>query len=203
MKNNVLNKIKNSGLIEFLYIAYSIFIRKLFSFIKIFFLRLRGYDIDYSVNLGRNVVFFQSVKNSIKIDKNSHIADGARLKAGFDGKIIIGKNVYIHDYSFIYAHDNLKIGDNTMISPNVFITDFDHKYPHSRFKNNLDSKNSYIDKETKIGSNVWIGANSIILKGVIVGDNSIIGAGSVVTKSIPRNSVAVGTPAKVVKKIKS
>lgn len=52
-----------------------------------------------------------------------------------------------------------------------------------------------------IGNNVWLGSNVTILKNVEIGDNVIIGAGSIVTKSIPSNSVAVGTPAKVVKSI--
>lgn len=50
----------------------------------------------------------------------------------------------------------------------------------------------------KIGDNVFIGMNTVILKDVQIGNNVIIGAGSVVTKSIPDNSVAVGNPAKVV-----
>lgn len=55
--------------------------------------------------------------------------------------------------------------------------------------------------KVKIGNNVWLGQNVTILKNVTIGDNVIIGAGSVVTKSIPSNSIAVGTPAKVVSSI--
>ena len=51
-----------------------------------------------------------------------------------------------------------------------------------------------------IGKNVWVGANVTVLSGVTIGENSVIGAGAVVTKSIPKNSVAVGIPAKVIKK---
>ena len=50
-----------------------------------------------------------------------------------------------------------------------------------------------------IGSNVWIGANAVILPGITIGDNVIIGAGSIVTKSIPANSIAVGNPCRVIK----
>jgi len=47
----------------------------------------------------------------------------------------------------------------------------------------------------------WIGANAVILPGVIIGENSVVGAGSVVTKSIPNGVIAVGNPAKVIRKI--
>jgi putative colanic acid biosynthesis acetyltransferase WcaB len=53
----------------------------------------------------------------------------------------------------------------------------------------------------KIGNNVDIGANSVILGNIEIGTNSIIGAGSIVVKSIPENCVAVGNPAKVIKKL--
>ena len=55
--------------------------------------------------------------------------------------------------------------------------------------------------EINIGSNVWIGADVIILPGVSIGDNTVIGAGSVVTKNIPSNVLAVGNPCKVIREI--
>lgn len=56
-------------------------------------------------------------------------------------------------------------------------------------------------KEIKIGNNVHIGWNTLIMPGVSIGNNCIIGAGAVVTKDIPDNSIAVGIPAKVVESI--
>jgi lipopolysaccharide O-acetyltransferase len=56
-----------------------------------------------------------------------------------------------------------------------------------------------ICKPVVIGDNVWIGESACILPGVTIGEGSIIGALSVVTKSIPAYSIAVGSPAKVVK----
>ncbi|WP_431609958.1 DapH/DapD/GlmU-related protein [Chryseobacterium sp. 'Rf worker isolate 10'] len=53
----------------------------------------------------------------------------------------------------------------------------------------------------KVGNNVWLGGNVVVLPGVSIGNNSVIGAGSVVTKDIPENVVAVGNPCKVVKNI--
>lgn len=53
----------------------------------------------------------------------------------------------------------------------------------------------------KIGNNVFIGVNSIIMPGITIGDNCVVGCGSVVTKDVPPNSVAAGIPAKVIKSI--
>jgi len=87
-----------------------------------------------------------------------------------------------------------------MIAPNVIIVDSDFHVswpPEKRF-DLIDSKQ---DKEIRIGRNVWIGANTIVLKGVTIGDNSIIGAGSVVVKDIPKNVLAAGNPAVVKKQL--
>ena len=58
-----------------------------------------------------------------------------------------------------------------------------------------------IIKPIKIGNNVYIGTNCIILPGVIIGDNVIIGAGSIVTKNIPSNTVYAGIPARFIKTV--
>lgn len=65
----------------------------------------------------------------------------------------------------------------------------------------VGSKNTQIiRKPVIIGNNVEIGSNAVVLPGVTIGDNSTIGAGAVVINDIPANSVAVGVPAKVIKK---
>ncbi len=53
----------------------------------------------------------------------------------------------------------------------------------------------------RVGNNVYIGINAIIMPGVTIGDNCIIGAGSIVTRDIPSGSVAVGSPARVIKTV--
>jgi acetyltransferase-like isoleucine patch superfamily enzyme len=56
-----------------------------------------------------------------------------------------------------------------------------------------------LTKPIKVGNNVYLGINCLILPGVTIGDNVIVGAGSVVTRDIPANSVAAGVPARVIK----
>ena len=195
-------KIEKSGLLEFTFLSFSICFNKFVSMLKIFFLRIRGYKIDFSVDLGSSVVIFQSTKKSISIKENTRIGSGVRLKAGFDGKITIGKNVWFDDYSFIHAQEEVKIGDGCMIATSVYIVDFDHKIPAKIFDFKSINKNTYVRDSVIIGKNVWIGTHSIILRGVTIGDNAVIGAGSVVTRSIPANTVAVGNPAKVIRRLK-
>jgi acetyltransferase-like isoleucine patch superfamily enzyme len=54
-------------------------------------------------------------------------------------------------------------------------------------------------RPVKIGSDVWIGAHSVITAGVSIGDGAVIGAGSIVTKDIPCHAIAYGVPARVAK----
>ena len=58
------------------------------------------------------------------------------------------------------------------------------------------------DGEVRIGNNVFIGVNAVILRNVTIGDNSVVGAGSIVSKDVPSCSVVVGNPARVIKELK-
>lgn len=115
-----------------------------------------------------------------------------------------GNNVQINDFVHINAVKHVSIGDNTLIASKVFITDLAHG---SYLGDENDSVPDSIVKDrplsfkpVNIGNNVWIGEFVSVLPGVSIGDNAIIGSNSVVTKSIPPNCIAVGNPAKVIKK---
>lgn len=111
-----------------------------------------------------------------------------------NAELSIGKG-YINSGSQIRCSKKIFIDDGVRIARNVMILDSDS---HSiRYD---DNEYSEVSKEIFIGKHVWIGVGSIILKGVTIGDGAIIGAGSVVTKDIPANTIAVGNPAKVIKK---
>lgn len=84
----------------------------------------------------------------------------------------------------------ITIGDNVTMAPRVHILAHDASTKKALGYSRIGL--------VKIGSNVFIGAESVVLPGVTIGDNVVIGAGSVVTKSIPSNSVATGNPAKVI-----
>ncbi len=118
--------------------------------------------------------------------------------------IEIGNNVEINDYVHIGAINSVKIGNNVLIASKVFITDHHHgSYGHNgRHDSPMSAPR---DRELSFSSvtieeNVWIGEGVVILPGVTIGKGSIIGALSVVTRDIPSNCIAVGAPAKMIKK---
>ena len=117
--------------------------------------------------------------------------------------LVIGSNVRFNFNCHIGCCNDILIGDNVLIGSNVLITD------HCHGKNSLDDIDSAPEHRKLISKgpiiiedNVWIGENVCIMPGTRIGKNSIIGALSVVTKDIPPYSVAVGTPAKVIKTLK-
>ena len=105
----------------------------------------------------------------------------------------IGENCAIAPFVQMWANDLITIGANTIIAAHVQITTSTHDY------NVKPYMSKRVDRPITIGENVWICGGVIILPGVIIGDNCVIGAGSVVTSDIPANSLAYGSPAKVVK----
>lgn len=121
-----------------------------------------------------------------------------------DCKLIIKNNVSITDRCIISAANRIEIGNGCLLGRDTFITDNSHGKnitleeldisPHER---DIYSKGTVI-----IGDNVWTGKNVCIMPNVKIGNGAIIGANSVVTHNIPPYSVAVGSPAKVIKTIK-
>ncbi|WP_291530462.1 sugar O-acetyltransferase [Bacteroides sp. UBA939] len=115
--------------------------------------------------------------------------------------IHIGNNVEINMNCVFLDCNRITIGDFSGIGPGVHIyTVFHSTNPVERLPKNSSLWNSQT-APVAIGQNVWIGGGSIILPGVTIGDGTTIGAGSVVTKSIPANVVAVGNPARIIRRL--
>jgi acetyltransferase-like isoleucine patch superfamily enzyme len=108
------------------------------------------------------------------------------------------------------AEEKIDIGSDCLISWNVGIADSDF-HPLEPAQRIIDAqalapyfkgrppRPRLKTAPVKIGTNVWIGMNAVILKGVTIGDNSVVAAGAVVTKSIAPNTIVAGNPAVVVK----
>jgi acetyltransferase-like isoleucine patch superfamily enzyme len=148
--------------------------------------------------------------NTIIVGKNTHVR-GELLTLAYGGKIEIGDNSFIGTGSRIWSGEKISIGSNVLVSHNVNIIDTDsHEINHieraegykNLFKNGYPKEKGSIktDKIT-IHNYVWISFNASIMKGVTIGEGAIIGANSVVTKDIPPYSLAVGNPARVIKKL--
>lgn len=118
-------------------------------------------------------------------------------------RIEIGEDVQLNDYVHIAAVDSVRIGNNVLIASKVFISDHNHgKYSGD------DQHSPLLPPATRalhhdpvvIEDNVWIGEFVSILPGVRVGKGAIIGTMSVVSRDIPPYSIAVGCPARVIKR---
>jgi acetyltransferase-like isoleucine patch superfamily enzyme len=118
--------------------------------------------------------------------------------------LIFGKNIQLNDYVHITAMNNVVIGDNVLMASKIYISDCSHGF-YSGEETDSSPEQYPIDRnynisEVIIEDNVWLGEFVSVLPGVTIGKGAIIGSNSVVTKDIPANTIAVGSPAKVIKK---
>jgi len=162
--------------------------------------RRAGVKTGEDVNLGNgiNVEFGRNKHGEpgeFIVGDKCYIRDGAIFHC-YGGKIKLGKSVYIGPHSVIYGHGGVVIGDNSFLAMNVKVVSANHTVPK---RGMLIKDQPNILMPVEIGSDVWIGANAIVLGGVRIGNGAVIGAGSVVTKDIPDYAIAVGNPAKVIK----
>lgn len=111
------------------------------------------------------------------------------------GDVVIGNHTIVGMSNVIIGP--VSIGNEVMLAQNIAISGLNHGYEDVSIS---PRRQKEICKQVTIADDVWIGANSVITAGVSIGRHCVIGAGSVVTKDIPSFSVAVGNPAKVIKR---
>jgi acetyltransferase-like isoleucine patch superfamily enzyme len=112
-----------------------------------------------------------------------------------NGDLIVGDGVNIGYFSTLSSTTRLAIGDRTFIGPYCLAMsggEHDYTSPHMEPGRSLP---------LEIGQDCWIAAKAVIFQNCHLGDHSVIGAGAVVTRPIPPNSIAVGSPAQIVKTI--
>jgi len=135
--------------------------------------------------------------NQFSLGERSVIEDFSTINNGV-GDVFIGDRTIIGLGNTVIGPVN--IGNDVMFAQNIVISAMNHGYEDISIP---PSKQKDIIKLITIEDEVWIGANCVITIGVTIGKHSIVGAGSVVTKDIPPYCIAVGNPARVIKKYNS
>lgn len=143
-------------------------------------LRRMLYKLTF-MNIGRNLMIWPNVF----ITHSYNISAGNYLCINYGAQID--------------GRGGITIGDYVLVGPTVFIGSSNHDILSNI--NNPRIFTGHTPSPVKIGSNVWIGANSVICPGVTIGDNSIIAGGSVVTKDVHESILVAGNPAVIKKKL--
>ena len=157
-------------------------------------------------SIGKGVYIF----SPLQIDgaKNIYISDGVHIgyktwlaALPLTGKsrcrLDIGKGSALGNFNHIYATQSIIIEDKVLTADKVYISDNVHEY--SNIEQPVIDQPIIQKAQVRIGEGSWLGENVCVI-GASVGKHCVIGANSVVTKDIPDYSVAVGIPAKVIKK---
>ena len=159
------------------------------------------------ISLGDNVQIYDGATLIARGEKGITLGDFTRIKerALLDterpetGYINIANNVYIGTGTSLFGHVGLEIGAFSLLAQNITITPFSHHFANP---NDLIVKQGGSCEKITIGKDCYLGMNVTVLYSGSIGDGSVVGSGAVVVKPIPPYSLAVGVPAKVIKKRK-
>lgn len=117
---------------------------------------------------------------------------------GGTGDILLGRNCYLNSGCVLYSGNGITFGDDVLVAANCVFAATNHAFDRTdipiRLQGFQPSRGGI-----RIGSDVWIGAGTVVLDGAEIGDGTVIAAGSVVAGPLPPMSVCGGIPAKVMK----
>lgn len=112
-------------------------------------------------------------------------------------RITLGAGTHIGEHSIVWAGNStgrIILGEKCLLAPNVTITASNYATVPGQFV--MDQPK--IEEDIVLGSDVWLGANTVVLAGVTIGDGAIVAAGAVVTRDVPAGAIVGGVPAKVI-----
>ena len=135
----------------------------------------------------------------LEVGPNTLFEPNVWLTAPGDARIRIGAGCFLNIGVMVAASDLVEIGDHCMFANGCFLSDAGHRFDDPGVPvpwQGFTSKGP-----TRIGDNVWCGANVVVTSGVTVGERCVIGANSVVTRDLPPRSIAAGVPAKVMREV--
>jgi acetyltransferase-like isoleucine patch superfamily enzyme len=128
------------------------------------------------------------------VDETFHLIPPVYSDHGIN--IRLGRDVFVNQSCRFNDIGGIEIGDQVMLGPNVSLISSGHPVSPAERRKGITAAPIRIER------NVWIGASAMVLQGVTVGEDSVIGAGAVVTHDVPPGSLAVGSPARVVRSIR-
>lgn len=145
------------------------------------------------------VIYAHHDGGQVRLGDGVHIYRGTIIEIGRGGSVIIG------DHSHIQAYCNIKgflkstiIGKNVQIAPHCGFSPYEHSFDDLH----VDIRDQEIASagDIVLEDNVWLGLHVQVLDGVTIAHGTVVGAGAVVTKDLPSDCVAVGVPAKVIRR---
>jgi len=135
----------------------------------------------------------------LELGANVLLEPGVWLTAPSPARIRIGAGSFLNLGVMIAAAELVEIGEYCMLANGCFVTDADHRFDDP--DKPVPWQGFTAKGPTRLGDNVWCGANVVITGGVTIGERCVIGANSVVTQDVPAFSVAAGAPAKVLREV--
>jgi acetyltransferase-like isoleucine patch superfamily enzyme len=140
--------------------------------------------------------FFNGSAGEISVGRQVELEDGVILNA-HGGRIDIHDRVFIGPYAVIYGHGGVEIGAGSLVSMHCRILSSNHAVPDLSI--GIRSLPD-VREPTRIGADVWLGSGVTVLAGVTIGAGCVVGAGAVVAHDLAAGAIAVGVPAKVVRR---
>lgn len=148
------------------------------------------------VSIGPNALIVAQTRYPTEVmrDPRKQVTDVQR----FDPRIVIGHRVTATGGLTLSAMQEVVIEDDVMFAANVFVSDGLHGYARGDVPYKYQPM--FRIAPVRIGRGSWLGQNVVVLPRVTIGELAIVGANSVVTRDIPARSIAVGQPARVIKR---
>lgn len=149
-----------------------------------------------------NEAYAGDVRQAILTDLLGSIGEGTEVRpplyCDYGYQTSIGVRTFVNTGLVCLDVARVTIGDDVQIGPNVQLLTATHPVEPGPRRDKWESA-----LPVTIGDNVWLGGGVIVCPGVTIGENTVVGAGSVVIRNLPRDVVAVGNPARVVRPLTS
>jgi acetyltransferase-like isoleucine patch superfamily enzyme len=134
----------------------------------------------------------------LEIGEHTLLEPGVWLTLPGAARVRIGSGSFLNLGVMVAAQELVEIGDHCMFANGCFVTDANHRFDDLTLPVTWQGFTS--KGPTRVGDNVWCGANVVITSGVTVGRRCVIGANSVVTEDLPPFSIAAGVPARILRR---